>query len=256
MPHPLLRHLAPAALAGLAVTAAAAPAHAGTTTPPVPVAQNVIEHTVWEGDQSLSPDPGRRGQARTEIWQGSDATRIVYAIDGRLRQETVYRDGRFTTWLAPENRIFGGTLTFPDNNAYSSRATQERTIRAEVAAGHLAPAGETEVSGHAALVLRSTPTATGDRDTRSEVVVDRDTYEPLVRTVRSTDGRVLQTRRLVVSEDLPRTVTSNALLRLADHPGAAVDRSASATRKKTSKATKKASHRRAAARRHAGGHKK
>jgi hypothetical protein len=254
MPLPLLRHLPATALAGLAAVALAAPAQAGAVTPAVPVAPDVVEHTVWDGDFSLSLDPARRGRARTEVWQGRDATRILYTVDGRLTQETVYRDGRFTTWLAGPNRIVGGPLRFPDGQAYASRATQEQALRDEVAAGHLAVAEETDAGGRPALVLRSTPTATGDPDTQSEVVVDRATYEPLVRTVRSTDGRVMQTRRLVVSEDLPRTATSVALLRLADHPGAAVDRSASATRKATRKATHKARHKRAA-RRHAGGRK-
>jgi hypothetical protein len=179
-----------------------------------------ILHTVAAITQTY-PD-GRVISHWSEAWQDSSPPYDQREVDGDGRRETATASGRPEVYLADTNTIY----TLPENVALPERTKPGLDIGLQPIRDRmldLLRSGEAHEDRRVTVNDREAIRIVSS-DLKGALIVDADTYEPIVWTATADDGTV-ETIGFKRYEWLPATEANRALLSLAaQHPDAGVDR--------------------------------
>jgi hypothetical protein len=172
-----------------------------------------FDHRSVRTSNGVRIDVVTRGNGTTEIYD--ETANTIYRGATPLPSESKV--------LIPRAKLSGAVPKKLEENAIESKQAIQKelgSIRSKVLAilqaGKIAEAGRTTVDGRPAVRLESD-------DESATILVDPQTYEPILWTTRSPD-RSTTTVHFDVYESLPRTEAGDALFSLAaQHPGAKVD---------------------------------
>jgi hypothetical protein len=224
------RHRIIPLLATLAVSATAGTAFAASLPSPddpaFQVPQGKVEHTV----ATVKVEGSRAAERaeRIERWMSDSHARTVVKDlkTGKVRREITYTPGESRIFDASKNTVTvireSKTKTPPWNTAAFEAATQ----RAYAEQGITRVTGEKTVAGRRVLIVESVPGKwrSDEPESRTEAVVDAETYTLLERVTGMPEGRFGQTETFKVTELLSESRKVVARMAMGKHKGAKVKR--------------------------------